>query len=138
MQKANYSALIVSLFLDNPDCYNSGVLVLFKRLRANLPSQEFQAVVQSAKNHLRNVDHDIEHEFFLLLLENDITECLRGTRRLDPRIAADYLERVGIKDYPKRVGEEPDHSQVFCEWFYALPSSTQQQVWDAVGVFPYG
>lgn len=130
MQKANYSALIVSLFLDNPDCYNSGVLVLFRRLRASLPSQEFQAVVQSAQEHLRNVDHDIEHEFFLLLLENDITECLRGTRRFEPSIAAAYLEQVGFK---------PDYSMDFCQWFFeVLPKSTQQQVWDAVGYYPYG
>lgn len=138
MTERAYTKWIAASFLADPDPYNRSVLVLLKRLRAKLPTEEFQAVVQEAQNHL--VKNELDGDFFHLLLENEIVECLRGLRRLDVINTVIFLECLGIKDYPKQQDGRLDLSGVdFWPWFFeVLPKSIQKQVWDVTAEMPYG
>lgn len=138
MTQASPSAFLVSLFLADPDCYNNRVLALLRRLRHQLPTEEFQVVVQLAQDQLQDVDDDLSRQFFQLLLENNIGECLSGLRQLDSLKAAYYLEKLGIKSYPRQADGQPDHGMDFWEWFEVLPKKIQQLIWDIAGNSPYG
>lgn len=136
MSKQNNT--LACLFFKKPDPYNAKVVELLMRLRDKLPTEDFQAFVQESRNQLRDIDNALDREFELLLMEQHIGECLCGFTQLNPAEAANYLECLGFKDYPKMVNDQPDCGMDFWEWFEALPKATKKQVWDAVGEKPYG
>lgn len=88
MTEPHYTSWMVSLFLSDPDCYNRKVLLLIKKLRSRLPTQELEKVLGAVQNQLKDTESGLSCEFDRLLVENDIAEGLRGARRMRAASAA--------------------------------------------------
>ena len=127
MTQPHYSSWMVSLFLNDPDCYNREVLRLIKKLRSRLSTQELERILGPLQKQLKDTESELSCEFDRLLVENDIKEGLRGARRMRAASAAYELIKLGIK-IPDGIPVE-DYPE-FWIWFGDLPEQIRQQIWD--------
>lgn len=133
MTQADYSPLIVSLFLDNPEEYNESVAILLKRLKTTLQPQELEIVLGTVQKHLRNIEVELEQEFNLLLMEHHIAEGLREYKTMSVEGAAYELIMLGVK-FPRLSDGRPALSNnEFWLWFDELPQAIRQEVWKKAG-----
>ncbi len=133
MIQADYSSLIISLFKAYPDCYNTTVPKLLRRLKSSLSSSELEEVLKTAQHRLRDTEAELSHEFDLLLMEHGIEEGLRDYKTMDVMGAAYELILLGV-ELPKSLGNKPDQSGWgFWMWFETLPESLRSEVWEKAG-----
>ena len=94
MTQADYGSLIISLFKAYPDCYNTTVPLLLRRLKSSLSSSELSEVLGTVQNRLLNIEVELNHEFNLLLMEHGIEEGLRDYKTLSVMGAAVRIDSI--------------------------------------------